>query len=79
MPSTLLSGGGIAPALTATPNATFWGQTKINGEGFTETQVMTLKIYEEFPQPLPPKTRPARTDDCLTEEERTLLKHLSNN
>ena len=70
---------GIAPALAAIPNATFWGQTTVNGENFTDTQATTLKIYEEHPQPLPPKTRPARTDDCLTEEERVVLKDISLN
>jgi hypothetical protein len=70
---------GIAPALAAIPNATFWGQTKVNGENFTDAQAAALKIYEELPQPIPPKTRPPRTDDCLTDEEQTLLKNLSNN
>ena len=70
---------GIAPALAAIPNATFWGQTKINGNDFTTAQAATLKNYEELPQPIPPKTRPARTDDCLTDEERTVLKNISNN
>ena len=36
-------------------------------------------IYEEFAPAIPPKTRPSRKDDCLTDEERDLLKTLSNN
>ena len=35
---------GIAPALMAIPNATFWGQVQINGEGFSQAHAETIKI-----------------------------------
>jgi len=33
---------GIAPALAAIPNATCWGQIKVNGEDFTDAQAVAL-------------------------------------
>ena len=70
---------GLAPALAARPSATFWGLFKLNGQDFTQAQARTLMIDAERPLAIPPKTRPPRTDDCLTDEERDILKTLSNN
>jgi len=63
--------------MTVKPAATFWGSTQTAGEDFTPEQARTLLIYEELEPQVPPKHRPARTDDCLTEEERNILYTIS--
>ena len=69
---------GIAPPLSAKHNATFWGQSQINGDDFSQAQARALLIYEELEPAVPPKFRKPRTDDCLTEEEKEALRIISS-
>ena len=70
---------GLAPALSARPGATFWGQGQVRGQGYTQPQARALLIYEEKMPQYSPKFRRPRTDDCLSEVERDMLKELSEN